>query len=98
MTREAMESQPRRRVERRQKLEVKENYWSGYQRLRIRTSEKKIISNTCCRENITGEERHMKVTQLEGQISKEELNTVEAKLSSSNFKVILYFVCVGPHV
>jgi hypothetical protein len=75
MTREAMESQPRKRVEERQKLEVKENYWSGYQRLRIRTcvQQKKVISNTCCRKaNITGEERHMKVTQLEGQISKEE--------------------------
>jgi len=29
MAREAMESQPRERVEGRQKLEVKENYWSG---------------------------------------------------------------------
>jgi hypothetical protein len=37
MTRETMESHPRKRVEERQKLEVKENYWSGYQRLRIRT-------------------------------------------------------------
>jgi hypothetical protein len=37
MTREAMKSQPRKRVEERQKLEVKKNYWSGYQRLRIRT-------------------------------------------------------------
>jgi hypothetical protein len=36
MKREAMESQPRKRTEERQKLEVKENYWSGYQRLRIR--------------------------------------------------------------
>ena len=69
-----MESQPRKRVEERQKLEVKENYWSGYQRLRIRNFvQKKIISNTCCREeNITGEERHVKVTQLERHISKEE--------------------------
>jgi hypothetical protein len=37
MKREAMESQPRERVQERQKLEVKENYWSGYQRLRIQT-------------------------------------------------------------
>jgi len=36
-----MESQPRKRVEKRQKLEVKENYWSGYQRLRIRTCVRK---------------------------------------------------------
>jgi hypothetical protein len=68
-----MESQPRKRVEERQKLEVKENYWSGYQRLRIRTCvQKKILSNTCCREaNISGEECYMKIIQLEWQISKE---------------------------
>lgn len=39
-----MESQPRERVEERQKLEVKENYWSGYQRLRNRTCVQKKIS------------------------------------------------------
>lgn len=37
MKRETMESQPRERVQERQKLEVKENYWGGYQRLGIRT-------------------------------------------------------------
>jgi hypothetical protein len=35
MKREGTESRSRKGVERKDKLEVKENYWSGYQRLRI---------------------------------------------------------------